>query len=68
MNDNAQGKGNPYEILMVQLLQTGIIAQQNFVTTQKIIDYDHLEYKRRLSLSEALAIDAIFGPGGDEEQ
>ena len=65
MNGEAKGS-NPYDILMVQLLQTGIIAQQNFVTTQKIIDYDHLEYKRRLSFEEAIALRELTS--GDSEQ
>lgn len=53
---------NPYDILMVQLLQSGNIAQQNFITTQKIIDYDHLEYKRRLSIDEAIALKQVVKP------
>ena len=57
----AETPPNPMDILMVQVLQAGIIAQANFVTSQKILDYDHLEYKRRLSVSEAMAMDAVMG-------
>jgi len=58
---------NPYDILMVQLLQSGNIAQQNFISTQKIIDYDHLEYKRRLSVDEAIALRQVIKPTAAEE-
>jgi len=57
-----EGQTNPYDILMVQLLQSGNIAQQNFISTQKIIDYDHLEYKRRLSVDEAIALRQVIKP------
>lgn len=58
---------NPYDILMVQLLQSGNIAQQNFISTQKIIDYDHLEYKRRLSVDEAIALRQVMGGSDNSE-
>jgi hypothetical protein len=36
------------------LLQIGNVAQANFVTVNKIIDYDYLECKNMVSLTEAL--------------
>lgn len=62
-----ESKTNPYDILMVQLLQSGNIAQQNFISTQKIIDYDHLEYKRRLSVDEAIALRQVMGGSDNSE-
>ena len=59
-NDDA--KHGPMDLLMVQLLQSGIVAQNNFITSQKIIDYDHLEYTRRLSVSEVMAINMVMNP------
>ena len=61
---NGEAHG-PLDLLMVQLLQSGIVAQNNFITAQKIIDYDTLEYKRRLSVSEVMAIDMIMKPDTD---
>lgn len=39
-----------------QLSQTGVIAQNNFVTVQKAQDYDYLEGKRLVSLEEAVGV------------
>ena len=39
-----------------QLTQTGIIAQNNFVTVQKVVDYDYLENKRMVTLDEAIGV------------
>ena len=36
------------------LLQIGNVAQAGFVTVNKVIDYDYLEGKNMVSLSEAL--------------
>jgi len=36
------------------LLQIGNVAQANFVTMAKIVDYDYLEGKNMISLTEAL--------------
>lgn len=41
---------------MAQLGQTGIIAQNNFVTTTKAQDFDYLEGKRLVSLEEAMGV------------
>ena len=43
-------------LLETQLLQSGNIAQNNFITVQKVVDYDHLEYKRVLSFAQALGV------------
>ena len=43
-------------IMVQQLTQTGVIAQNNFVTVQKIVDYDYLENKRMVTLDEAVGI------------
>jgi len=36
------------------LLQIGNVAQANFVTVNKVLDYDYLEGKAMVSLAEAL--------------
>lgn len=36
------------------LMQSGNVAQNNFLTVQKVIDYDFLENKRVVNLDEAL--------------
>jgi len=36
------------------LLQIGNVAQANFVTMNKVLDYDYLEGKNMVSLTEAL--------------
>jgi hypothetical protein len=43
-------------LMVQQLTQTGIIAQNNFVTVQKVVDYDYLENKRMVTLDEAVGI------------
>lgn len=50
-----------------QLSQSGIVAQNNFITVQKIVDYDYLENKRMVTLDEAVGIrevQATHSPGG----
>lgn len=42
--------------MLTQLMQTGTVAQNNFVTVQKIVDYDYLENKRMVTLDEAVGI------------
>ena len=52
---------------MGQLAQTGIVAQNNFVTVQKVIDYDYLENKRMVTLDEAIGVREVASkvtPGG----
>ena len=54
-------------IMTQQLTQTGVIAQNNFVTTQKVVDYDYLENKRMVTLDEAVGIREVASkvtPGG----
>ena len=43
-------------LLTHQLAQTGNIAQNNFVTVQKVVDYDFLENKRIVTLDEAVGV------------
>jgi len=45
---------NAHEQNMAQLAQVGVVAQQGFVTVSKTIDYDYLEAKNMVSLTEAL--------------
>ncbi len=55
------------ELMTQQLTQTGIIAQNNMVTVQKIVDYDYLENKRMVTLDEAIGVrevSAQSSPGG----
>jgi len=54
-------------IMVQQLTQTGVIAQNNFVTVQKVVDYDYLENKRMVTLDEAVGIREVqsqVNPGG----
>lgn len=41
---------------MEQLSQIGRIAQANFVTVQKVIDYAYLEDRNMVSLAEAVGV------------
>lgn len=50
-----------------QLVQTGNVAQNNFVTIQKIADYDYMENKRMVTLDEAVGVREVqseVNPGG----
>lgn len=46
----------PSELAMEQLSQSGVIAQNNFITTTKAQDLDYLEGKRLVTLEEAVGI------------
>lgn len=49
------------------LLQIGNVAQAGFVTVNKVIDYDYLEGKHMVSLTEALGareVGSRSSPGG----
>ncbi len=53
--------------MLTQLMQTGTVAQNNFVTVQKVVDYDYLENKRMVTLDEAVGIREVqskVNPGG----
>ena len=53
--------------MLTQLMQTGTVAQNNFVTVQKVVDYDYLENKRMVTLDEAVGIREVAAkttPGG----
>lgn len=56
--DDALARQNANQIgqLGVQLQQSGIIAQNNFITTTKAQDLDYLEGKRLVSLEEAVGV------------
>lgn len=43
-------------LMAQQLTQSGIIAQNNFITVQKVVDYDYLENKRMVTLDEAVGV------------
>lgn len=54
-------------VLTAQLIQTGNVAQNNFVTVQKAVDYDYLENKRMVTLDEAVGVREVASkvtPGG----
>ena len=42
--------------ITTMLAQTGAVAQNNFVTVQKVVDYDFLENKRIVTLDEAVGV------------
>lgn len=55
------------QLMVQQLTQTGLVAQNNFVTVQKVVDYDYLENKRMVTLDEAVGIREVqsqVNPGG----
>jgi len=43
-------------MLETTLLQSGNIQQNNFISVQKVVDYDHLEYKRVMSMTVAVGV------------
>jgi len=45
--------------ITTMLSQTGLVAQNNFVTVQKVFDYDYLENKRMVTLDEAVGVREI---------
>ena len=47
---------NLHEQNMATLGQSGVVAQNNFITVQKVVDYDHIEQKRMVSLDEAVGV------------
>lgn len=52
---------------MNQLLQSGNVAQNNFITVAKAQDYDYLEGKRVMDLVEAVGareVQSEYNPGG----
>lgn len=55
------------KLLAGQLAQTGNIAQNNFVTVQKALDFDFMENKRIVTLDEAVGVREVssnVSPGG----
>lgn len=53
--------------LTSQLMQSGNVAQNNFITVAKAQDYDYLEGKRIVTLDEAVGIREVqsaANPGG----
>lgn len=63
MNDLSPNVANQLLTQMVGLMQqTGQVAQNNFVTIQKIVDYDYLENKRMVTLDEAIGVREVTGP------
>lgn len=54
-------------LMVQQLTQSGIIAQNNFIGVQKVVDYDYLENKRMVTLDEAIGVREVSSkvtPGG----
>lgn len=41
---------------MGTLSQTGVVAQNNFVTVNKALDYDFMENRRMITLDEAVGV------------
>lgn len=69
MGDDLMGdvSANFGALLHNQLAQSGIVAQNNFITVAKAGDYDYLENKRVVNLDEALGareVQAEVSPGG----
>lgn len=56
-----------HEQNMAMMMQSGVVAQNNFITVQKTIDYDHMENKRMVTLDEAVGVREVASqttPGG----
>lgn len=56
-----------HEQNMAQLGQSGVVAQNNFITIQKAADYDFLVSKNQVTLANALGareVAAEVSPGG----
>jgi len=56
-----------HEQNMAQLGQSGVIAQNNFITVAKASDYDFLVTKNQVTLAQALGareVGSEFTPGG----
>jgi len=54
-------------LLAGQLAQSGVVAQNNFITTAKALDYDFIEGKRMVTLEEAVGVREVAAtqsPGG----
>lgn len=54
-------------LLTTQLMQSGNVAQNNFITVAKAADYDYFENKRMVTLDEAVGIREVqsqVNPGG----
>lgn len=52
---------------MAQLQQSANVAQNNFITVQKVVDFDYLENKRMVTLDEAIGareVGSKVTPGG----
>lgn len=56
LEENSNMAGQMHEQNMAQLAQSGIIAQNNFITVSKAQDLDYLEGKRLVSLEEAIGV------------
>jgi hypothetical protein len=56
MNGQIDLSANVANHMLTQLMQSGTVAQNNFITVQKIVDYDYLENKRMVTLDEAVGI------------
>ncbi len=41
---------------VASLAQTGLVAQNNFVTVNKALDFDFMEQRRIISLEEAVGV------------
>lgn len=68
---NMSNLGAAGAVLGPMLAQSGNIAQNNFITVQKVVDYDYLENKRMVTLDEAVGIREVAskkvpaGPAAD---
>lgn len=62
-NDLSPNVANQMLTQTVGLMQqSGQIAQNNFITLQKVVDYDYLENKRMVTLDEAIGVREVTGP------
>lgn len=55
-DDMATALERMFDQSMGQLSQTAIVAQNNFVTVNKALDYDFMEQRRMITLEEGVGV------------
>ena len=48
-------------VALVQIVQAGVVAHENFITVNKMLDLDYLENKRSIDPKEALGVKELDG-------
>lgn len=48
-------------IALVQIISAGVVAHENFITVNKMLDLDYMENKRSINPQEALGVRELNG-------